>query len=530
MLTRRRSSYKEHPELELTLRIGMLANESSLYLEDGDYRPRGDPTEVALLVAAMKGGLHCELEREAYPLLDEIPFESERQYMATLHSHKGQSLIFAKGAPERVVALCDSSLMGGATIPLDRESPLQASHRLASQGLRVLAMAFKFAPPGTREVDHKDVEGGLTFVGLEGMIDPPRPEAVDAVARCRDAGIRVVMITGDHKVTAEAIARRLGITTRQAAPTVDGRELEQMDDEQLRARVEEVSVYARASPHHKLRIVRQLRHRGDVVAVTGDGVNDAPALKQADIGIAMGITGTDVAKEASDMVLADDNFATIYAAVEEGRVVFDNIRKVVIFLIPTGLGLVLTVITSIALRLPLPFLPAQAIWINLVTNGLQDVAMAFEPAEGDVGRRPPRHPREGLFTRWMAERTVLVGIVLLAGTMGAFLWQILSGAPVEYARTVAVTTMVLFQNFHIFNTRSFTRSAFRMNPLSNRFLFASIVAALGLHILALYWQPLQVVLALEPLTIQDWLVIVWIAASVVAVVEVDKAARRLIGG
>lgn len=519
----------EHPELELTLRIGMLANESSVYQEDGRYRPDGDPTEVALLVAAMKGGLHDELERDAYPLLDEIPFESDRQYMATLHDHKGRRLVFVKGAPERVLEMCDAMLAGEAmvTVPLDRASVLQESHRLASQGLRVLAMACKTAAPGAEEVDHRDVESGLTFAGLQGMIDPPRPEAIDAVARCRDAGIRVVMITGDHKVTAEAIARRMGIVGGRAARAIDGRELEAMDDDQLLARVEEVSVYARAAPHHKLRIVRQLRGHGEVVAVTGDGVNDAPALKQADIGVAMGITGTDVAKEASDMVLADDNFATIYAAVEEGRVVFDNIRKVVMFLIPTGLGLVLTVITSIALRLPLPFLPAQAIWINLVTNGLQDVAMAFEPAEENVGRRPPRNPREGLLTRPMVERTILVGLVLLAGTLGAFVWQLLSGAPVEYARTVAVTTMVLFQNFHIFNSRSFTRSAFRMNPLSNRFLFASIVAALGLQVLALYWGPLQFILGLEPLAPQSWLVIVGIAASVVATVEVDKAVKQL---
>jgi Ca2+-transporting ATPase len=526
----RRVALSEHPELELTLRIGMLANESSLYQEDGRYRPDGDPTEVALLVAAMKGGLHDELERDAYPLLDEIPFESERQYMATLHRHDERRLIFVKGAPERVLEMCDAMLTGETmvAVPLDQAKLLHESHRLATQGLRVLAMAFKIAAPGAEELDHRDVESGLTFAGLQGMIDPPRPEAIAAVARCRDAGIRVVMITGDHKVTAEAISRRAGIVADRAVRVIDGRELEEMDDDQLRARVAEASVYARATPHHKLRVVRQLRERGEVVAVTGDGVNDAPALKQADIGVAMGIAGTDVAKEASDMVLADDNFATIYAAVEEGRVVFDNIRKVVMFLIPTGLGLVLTVITSIALRLPLPFLPAQAIWINLVTNGLQDVAMAFEPAEEDVGRRPPRSPTEGLLTRPMVERTILVGLVLLAGTLGVFGWQIAFGASVEYARTVAVTTMVLFQNFHIFNSRSFTRSAFLMNPLSNRFLFASVAAALGLQILALYWGPLESIFGLEPLDLQTWLVIVGVAVSVFAVVEVDKVVRRLI--
>lgn len=525
LLDGRRVDLREYPALELTLRIGLLCNDSSVYVEDGRYRPDGDPTEAALIVAAMKAGLHQEREMEAYPLLDEIPFESDRQYMATLHDHQGKRLVFVKGALERILEMSATGYADG-TGPLDREALLEESDRLAAQGLRVLAMAYKETPAGTEEIDHHDVERGLIFVGLQGMIDPPRPEAIDAIAQCKHAGIRVVMITGDNRVTAEAIARQMGIVEDGRARVVTGRELEAMDDDELFARVEEVSVYSRAAPQHKLRIVQQLRRHEEVVAVTGDGVNDAPALRQADIGVAMGIVGTDVAKEAADMVLADDNFATIYAAVEEGRVVFDNIRKVIMFLIPTGLGLVLTVIASIVLRLPLPFLPAQAIWINLVTNGTQDVAMAFEPAEEDVGLRPPRSPREGIVTRLMAKRTLLVGFVLTVGTLGVFVWQLYSGATLEYARTVAVTTMVLFQNFHIFNSRSFTRSAFRMNPLSNRFLFASIAAALGLHILALYWGPLQFILRLVPLDLETWLLMAAVASTVLVAVEVDKAIRR----
>ncbi len=334
------------------------------------------------------------------------------------------------------------------------------------------------------------------------------------------------MITGDHKVTAEAIARQMNLTDDAEFQVVDGRELETMGDEELFARVKSISVFARAVPTHKLRVVQQLRRQGEVVAVTGDGVNDAPALKQADIGVAMGMVGTDVAKEAADMVLADDNFATIYAAVEEGRVVFDNIRKVIMFLIPTGLGLVLSVIASIALELPLPFLPAQVIWINLVTNGLQDVAMAFEPAEKGVGCRPPRDPREGVLTRLMGERIILVGFVLLVGTLAAFIWQLTTNTGIEHGRTVAMTTMVLFQNLHIFNNRSFTRSFVQMNPLANRFLLVTIVAALGLHILAIYWGPLQFVLGTVPLSLETWLVMVAIAASVLLVVEIDKGIRR----
>lgn len=351
----------------MVLRIGMLANESTVYEEEGQYRVDGDPTEGALIVAAMKAGLALDREQEAYPLLDEIPFESERRYMATLHGHDGE---------------------------------------------RVLARG-----PGNE--------------------------------------------------------------------AVDGRELEAMDDEALFARVERIAVFARVAPEQKLRIVQQLRRRGDIVAVTGDGVNDAPALKQADIGVAMGIVGTDVAKEAADMVLA-----------------------------------------SIALVLPIPFLPAQVIWINLVTNGLQDVALAFEPAEEDVGRRPPRDPREGVFTRLMIERTVLVGAILLAGTLGLFAYQLASGTAVEQARTIAMTTMVLFQNFYVLSSRSFTASVFRISPLGNRLLLAAVVAALGLQVLAVYWPPLQFILRTEPLSLQDWLAIVPVASSVLILVEIEKAVRR----
>ena len=540
----RRVSLSEAPALALALRIGLLANESSIVEEDGGRQVRGDPTEAALIVAAEKAGLQPEQEREGYPLLDEIPFESERRYMATLHEHEGRKLIFVKGAPERLVAMSESMLAhppppagppggapiavaGAATAALDRQAILHLSDELAVEGLRVLAMAWKEAPPGAAELDHQDVEQGLQFVGLQAMIDPPRPEAIEAVTNARRAGLRVVMITGDHKVTAEAIARQMGIIRAPTDQVVEGSELQAMSDQELYARVRQIAVFARAAPEHKLRVVRQLREHREVVAVTGDGVNDAPALKRADVGVAMGITGTDVAREAADMVLADDNFATIYAAVEEGRVVFDNIRKVIIFLIPTGLGLVLTILASIALRLPLPFLPAQVIWINLVTNGLQDVAMAFEPPEEDVGRRPPRDPREGVLTPLMIQRTLLVGLVLLAGTLGVFVWQVGASPNLAHARTMAMTTMVLFQNAHVFNSRSFTRSALRMNPLGNPVLIVTVVAALGLQVVALYWAPLQFVLRTEPLTLENWLTIIPVAASVLVAVEVDKAIRKL---
>jgi Ca2+-transporting ATPase len=540
----------EHPALEMALRIGTLANESAVYESEGRYQVDGDPTEGALIVAAMKVGLHQDREREEYPELDQIPFESERRYMATLHAHDSEKLIFVKGAPERILQMSEAVYVrsgalvpvaagavggpgavvrvGGAesTEPLDPGAWLEASDRFAAEGLRVLAMAYKRAPLEVTGLDHREVEAGLLFVGLQAMLDPPRPEAIDAIERTHRAGVHVAMITGDHKVTAQTIATQMGIGREVDGEVVDGHALQAMDDEELSERVKRISVFARAGPEQKLRIVQALRRRREVVAVTGDGVNDAPALKQADIGVAMGVVGTDVAKEASDMVLADDNFATIYAAIEEGRVVFDNIRKVIIFLIPTGLGLLLTVVASIALQLPLPFLPAQIIWINLVTNGLQDVAMAFEPAEEDVGLRRPRDPAEDVLTRLMVERTLLVGVILLFGTLGFFVSQLDGGVGIDQARTAAMTTMVLFQNFHVLNSRSFSRSAFRMNPLTNKVLFVAVLSALALHIAAVYWQPLQFVLRTQALPLETWLVIITLAASVLVAVEVDKAIRR----
>ncbi|MGQ9681141.1 MAG: cation-translocating P-type ATPase [Anaerolineae bacterium] len=531
---------REHPALELILRIGLLTNESDVYQQDGEYRAVGDPTEAALIVAASKGGLDPEWEREAYQTVDEVPFASERRYMATLHSHGGAKVIFVKGAPERVLGMCERQYVpssvavgfpgSGVAAPpslaeLNPQAILETSSSLAEQGLRVLAFACRDVPAETTELSPEDVEHGLEFVGLQGMIDPPRPEAIEAVVAAQGAGLSVVMVTGDHRVTAEAIARRMGISN-PARQTLEGAELQRLSDDELYDRVRHVAVFARSAPEDKLRIVQQLRRHGEVVAVTGDGVNDAPALKQADIGVAMGIAGTDVAREASDMVLADDNFATIYAAVEQGRIVFDNIRKVILFLIPTGLGLVLTILASIVLRLPVPFLPAQVIWINLVTNGLQDVAMGFEPAEEDVGRRPPRNPREPLYTRLMVQRTALVGVILLAGTLGVFFYELQVGPDLSYARSAAMTTMVLFQNFYILSCRSFRQSAFRMNPLGNRFLLFAVISALVLQVLALYWGPLRFVLRTEPLTLANWLLILPVAALVLLAVEIDKALRR----
>jgi potassium/sodium efflux P-type ATPase len=504
------------------LRIGMLCNESNLYEENGEFRVEGDPTEGALIVSAMKAGLQLEEEKKLYPQLSIIPFESERGFMATLHAHEGKKFVFAKGAPEKILEMCSLSPEGS---PVDQEKALKTAELFAQDGMRVLAMAYKEVAGDFGELTHDNLGVDFILAGMQGMIDPPRPEAVEAVKGCREAGIRVAMITGDHAVTASAIGRMFGIT-RGGSKALTGRELERMSDEDLSQKVQEVSVFARVSPQHKLRIVQQVMKHGEVVAVTGDGVNDAPALKAAHIGVAMGKSGTDVAREASDMVITDDNFASIFHAVEEGRVVFDNIRKVTLFLIPTGLAAIVSILVAMALGLPIPYVAAQLLWINLVTNGLQDVALAFEPGEKDVIKRKPRSLKEGIMSRLMYERSLLVGLIISAGVIFNFISALEDGASVERARTIAVTTMVLFQFFQAWNSRSELRSVFTISPLSNPFLFYSMVAAFLAQIALVYVPAFQWVFRTEPLAGAEWIQIGWVALTVVLAVEVDKLIRR----
>jgi Ca2+-transporting ATPase len=513
---------KELKGLQNVLRIGLLCNESGIYEEDGMYKVDGDPTEGALIVSAMKAGLLPEEEKDNYPQLAILPFESERGYMATLHKHKGKKFLFVKGAPERMLEMCTECAVNGR---LRKKEILHTASSFAKEGLRVLAMAYKEMPHDAEEISHDDVKTGLIFEGLQGMMDPPRQEVVEAVKGCKKAGIRTVMITGDHAVTAMTIAKKLGIGEDELQ-VLTGREIESMSNEELFSRVKDVSVYARVSPQHKLRITQQLLSRGDIVAITGDGVNDAPALKAAHIGIAMGKTGTDVAKEASDMVLADDNFASIFAAVEEGRVVYDNIRKVTLFLVSCGLGELLAIVATILMGLPIPYIPAQILWLNLVTNGLQDVALAFEPAEEGVLDRPPRNPKEGVLSGLMIQRTFLVGIVLAAGTVFMFVSELNAGASLEKARTVALTTMVFFQFYQAFNCRSERQSIFKVPLMSNPFLFLSMVAAFFAQLAVLYVPFLQWIFRTVPLTITEWAEIAVVTVTVVVVVETDKWIRR----
>jgi magnesium-transporting ATPase (P-type) len=517
----------EYASLRETLLAGVLASEADARMVDEGGNPLGDPTEIALLVAASKGGEDPTDVRLRYPEIGILPFEPELQFMATLVAVNGAARIYLKGAPEAVLGRADRVLGAHGVGPMDPDIGdriREGAHELAGEGLRVLAMAYK--DTNADKVDLEATAGGFVFCGLQAMEDPVRPEAVDAVAAVQGAGIRVLMLTGDHLATARAIGAQLGFDDADRR-AVEGSELATMTDEDLDACLEAgVQVFARVAPEHKLRIVQRLRAKGEVVAVTGDGVNDAPALRAAHIGIAMGITGTDVAREASDMVLQDDNFATIRAAVEEGRVVFSNVRKVTFFLLSTGVGQVITILFALMAGWPLPFLAAQILWINLVTNGLQDIALAVEPGEPGLLARKPRAVNEGILPLRLLQRLGGVGSVLAAGTLVTFWWSLETTGDLDTARTVAMTQMVVFQFFHVFNCRSLDRSIFRVPFFSNRFLFLSLVGALLAQLAVLYWGPLQTVFRTVPLDPTQWGVIVAVASTVILGGELDKAWQR----
>lgn len=508
--------------LYLTLLAGTLANEADpQFLEGGN--PLGDPTELALYTAASKGGLAVQELRRTYAERDIVPFESEARLMATLNEGPSGGLLFLKGAPEVILARCEKQLDEAGAVDLDAALARRVASELAAEGLRVLAMAYR--PYANDRIKKADLEGGFTFLGLQGMRDPVRPEVLEAVRDAHAAGIRVIMLTGDHVETASAVGRQLNLNGSEIE-ALEGERLDGMSDDELAAVVNRVNIYARVAPEHKLRIVAHLKAQDHIVAVTGDGVNDAPALRAAHLGIAMGRSGTDVAREASDLVLADDNFATITAAVEEGRVVFSNIRKVTFFLLSTAVGEVMAIVVSLLLGWPLPFIAAQILWINLVTNGLQDVALAFEPPEQGLLRRPPRSRREGVVSLRIFERLFAVGIVLTAGTLGMFWWTLESTGDVDLARTVAVTQMVVFQFFHVFNSRSLDASITKIPMFSNRMLYLSIVAAALAQIAVLYVPFLQTIFRTQPLSGDHWILVLVIGTTVILGGELDKWRNR----
>ncbi|MCC6303161.1 MAG: cation-transporting P-type ATPase [Gammaproteobacteria bacterium] len=516
----------DYPELAEIGRAALLCNDAALHRRGDAWQLDGDPTEGALLTLALKAGLDADLTRTGLPRTDVIPFESQHRFMATLHhDHEDHGLIYVKGAPERILGMCDRQRADDRDQPLDPEYWHRMASECAADALRVLAIAVKRLPAPRQELHFSDAESGFTLLALFGSIDPPREEAMAAVAECASAGIRVKMITGDHAETARAIGAQLGIG--RGKPALTGGEIEGLDDDRLRRLATDIDVFARASPEHKLRLVQALQANGQVVAMTGDGVNDAPALKRADVGVAMGMKGTEAAKEAADMVLVDDNFATISNAVREGRGIYDNIRKFILFMLPTNGGEGLVVIAAILFELLLPMTPAQVLWINMVTSSTLGLALAFERPEADVMRRRPRDPRESLLSWFFVWRVLMVSLLIMAGTLGLFLWELGRGAALETARTIAVNTVVVAEMFYLLCSRYIHRSVLsREGLLGNRYVLIAIAACVLLQIAYTYAGPLQRIFHSTALNTEEWLRVIGAGALIFVFAELEKAVIR----
>ncbi len=521
------------PALRECLAAGALCNDARLRERGGRHEVVGDPTEAALLVAARKGGLEPVALARERPRLDAIPFESEHRYMATLNSGSSGAppVVYLKGAPEQVLPRCRRALAStGEEVALDRAAVLAEAERLAGEGLRVLAIARASAPPGAVTLERGLVEeGGLTLVGLAAMLDPPRPEAMEAVARCHEAGIAVKMITGDHVATARAIAGRLrlgGEVRDGGLEVLSGADLAALPEGELADAIERASVFARVAPEQKLRLVEALQARGHVVAMTGDGVNDAPALTQADIGVAMGVAGTEVAKEAADVVLTDDDFASIAAAVEEGRRVFDNLTKFIVWTLPTNMGEGLLILAAIVAGTTLPILPVQILWINMTTAVALGLMLAFEPKEPGLMERPPRDPARPILTGELIGRILLVSGLLMAGSFLLFHWEQAGGASLAEARTAAVNVFVVGELFYLFNCRSLDRSMFRVGVFSNRWVTGGVLTMVGLQVLMTYAPFMQTLFRTAPLDLQAWVRIIGVGLCVYVAVGAEKWVRQ----
>lgn len=510
--------------LERLLHIGVLSNNANLKQEDNQWRVEGNPSEGALLAVAAKAGLDIGQIQESGRRLAEVPFSSDAKYMATLHPDKDGPgrVAYVKGAPERIMEFSSHVLMDGQSVELNeklRDEIVGMNEEFASNALRVMAGAYREMPQGQDKLEQADVEGGLTLVGLWGMIDPPRKESIQAVSDAKGAGIHPVMITGDHAVTALAIARQVGIAGNGEAVT--GRDIETMEKSDLAEAALAGGVFARVTPAHKLKIMQALKERGHVVAMTGDGVNDAPALKGADIGIAMGRAGTEVAKEAADMVLTDDNFATIVHAVEEGRVIYSNLRRVVFFLLATNSGEILTLAAALVIGLDLPLTAVMILWVNLVTDGACTVPLGLEPRHSDVLKHPPRNPQAFIVDRRVALRMALLTPIMAAGTLGLF-WHAQQNGGLDYARTVAFTTMVAFQWFHAFNARSNYQSIFSIGVFSNRWLLMGVGIAILMQLGAVHTPVGRLLFGTTGLSWTDWLRIVMVSSTIWAADEILK--------
>jgi magnesium-transporting ATPase (P-type) len=521
---------EDHLILSELTRASLLCNDAALHERHGEWVLQGDPTEGAMLTLGIKAGLDPSFEQEMWPRTDVIPFESQHRFMATLHhDHAGHGFAYIKGAPERLLEMCAWQRALGEDVTVNLDYWRQQMHAMARRGQRVLAIAFKAVGDDHRELKFADLETGLTLLGFVGMIDPPRDDAIRAVLRCQSAGIQVKMITGDHAVTAVAIGAQMSIGDGEKV--LSGHDIEAMDEDELRAAVDEVDIFARSSPEHKLRLVKAMQANGQVVAMTGDGVNDAPALKRADVGTAMGQNGTEVAKEAAEMVLVDDNFSSIAHAVEEGRTVYDNLKKAILFILPTNGGEALTIIAAIALGRMLPITPVQILWVNMITAVTLALALAFEPAEQNIMQRPPRNPREPVLTGMFIWRITFVSLILVTGTFGLFLWEREHGASIELARTVAVNTLVMFEIFYLFNSRYIKAPVLNLNGLlGNRYALIAVGVLIVFQLCFTYLGPMQSLFGTTGIDITTWVRIVLVTSSVLFLVELEKAVIRRVDG
>jgi magnesium-transporting ATPase (P-type) len=514
--------------LALMGRVSILCNDAGLFEDDGKWKVEGDPTEAALYPFASKLGMDHAAERAAATRIDAIPFESEHKFMATLNRLTNGEMLLVKGAPEVILEHCDRQQTAQGPAPLDHERFAQEGDRLAAQGNRVLGLAW-LPNPGLEAggLGPQDLPKNLVLLGLVGLMDPPRKEAIEAVRECYGGGIRVTMITGDHKITAAAIARMLGIGDGKTV--VAGTEIEAMNDAQLQACVRNVDVFARASPEHKLRLVKAIQANRQVVAMTGDGVNDAPALKKADVGVAMGIKGTEVTKEAAGMILADDNFASISAAVKEGRTVYNNIEKAMLFVLPTNVAQGVVIAVAILFAFTLPITAPQVLWVNMVTSVALGLTISFEPHEADVMRRPPREVDRPIVTGFGLWRILFAGAILVVYTLAAFFWMKAQGASDPMARTAAVNAITLGQVFYLFNSRYLLDSSLSVRAhMGNPYLWYGVVGVVVLQLLFTYALPLQAIFDTEALPFSAWVWLIGGAFVFFFVVELEKLIIRSI--
>ncbi len=514
-----------------TLIAGLLCNDSKITEDNGAFSVEGDPTEAALLISGGKASFDRDLLGKDMPRLDSLPFESEKQYMATLHKGSGENTVYVKGSNEAILKRCSASmLIDGKAVSLDEPTLNKAAEAFASQGLRVIAFAKKILPSAKNEIGHEDISSGLIFLGFQAMMDPPRQEAIKAVKSCFNAGVLVKMITGDHVSTAKAIAEKLGIRAsltdkNEELIAVTGAQMEKWSDRDYLDNTLKTSVFARVTPEQKLKIVKSLQEQGHIVAMTGDGVNDAPALKQANIGVAMGRDGTEVAKEAADIVLTDDNFASIEAAVEEGRGVFDNLRKFIVWTIPTNLTEGMVLIIAIIFNFALPISPLQILWINMMTAVLLGMTLAFEPKEEGIMLRMPNDPKMPIFDAILTSRTLYVSALLIAGVLGLFKLELILGLDVPTAQTVAVNMLVFGELFYLFNCRSFSRSSFKIGFFTNNAVLIGITLMTAVQIAFTYLPVMNTLFGSSPIDWSAWSLIIVSSIAIYLIVEMEKKFR-----